>query len=258
MYKLISVTTTENVCTITLNRPEKRNAFTPNMVAEIHYALQEANGDKSVWVIVFRASGPVFCAGMDLKIFADPSLETADPEFERTNKSLGEIIASVDKPTIAIVDAPVYAGGFLIVGECHFVLATDNATFSLPEVKRGLFPLQVMQTLSKIMLPRKVTEWCVLGKSYSCAEAFDGGLVTHQSTAEQLENDAEQLVASIKSGSPTAIGVGIKAQRDMQHVDADKLYDYLKTTLETLRSSPDAAEGLNAFNEKRSPVWSKV
>jgi enoyl-CoA hydratase/carnithine racemase len=255
MYSLIKTSSTDNVLTITLNRPEKRNAFTPNMLAEIADAILIANEDKDIWVVVFKAEGSVFCAGMDLRVFENPDLEIQNKSLPLTEKSLGEIVASLNKPSIAILSASVYAGGFLLVGECNFVLATPEVTFSLPEVKRGVFPFQVMQTLKKSMSQKKVMEWCISNKVYTTEEAFKDGFVTQIVPRLEIDFAEKELVDNIKMGSPFAISKGIIIHRDMYDKTKEISYSSLKNELRNLKNSKDTKEGLLAFNEKRKPIW---
>jgi enoyl-CoA hydratase/carnithine racemase len=256
MYQLIKVSQEEHILIITLNRPEKRNAFTPNMIDEIAHALKKTENDKRIWAVIFKAEGKVFSAGMDLKVFKNPDLEEQNINFERINISLGQLVSSVSVPTLAIVNAPVYAGGFLIVAECNFVLATQNATFTLPEVRRGIFPFQVMKSLSKSMTQRKLVEWCTLGKIYSATQAMQDGLVTQIIEESNLQNAENEFFTSLFLGSPLAIAQGIAAAKKLSTIPEEEIYSYLKDTLETLKSSNDAQEGIQAFVEKRSPKWS--
>lgn len=254
-YKLIQVSQDNHKVTITLNRPDKRNAFTPNMIDEIAFALSESAEIQDVWAVVFKANGSVFSAGMDLKVFKNPELETPNPDFPRIDISLGQLISEIKKPTIAVVNAPVYAGGFLIVAECNFVLATQNASFTLPEVKRGIFPFQVMKSLSKSMTERKLIEWCSLGKTYAATEAKQDGLVTEIIDASNLQNAENEFFQNLFLGSPLAISEGIAAAKKLSSTPDAQVYTMLKATLEALKGSNDAAEGINSFIEKRSPKW---
>ncbi len=255
MYKLITVSEENHALTITLNRPEKRNAFTPNMIDEIAFALGESTHNRDIWAVVFKANGSVFSAGMDLKVFKNPELEVPNPDFLRVDISLGELISSVNIPTIAVVNAPVYAGGFLIMAECNFVIASPNATFTLPEVRRGIFPFQVMKSLSKSMTERKLIEWCTLGKTYVVEEALRDGLVTQLVVEEELVSAEKQLLDSLFLGSPFAISKGLAVLRNLPSIPETAVYNFLKESLSELRDTQDAVEGIQSFVEKRPPVW---
>lgn len=255
MYQLIKVSQQEHTLTITLNRPEKRNAFTPNMIDEIAHAVESVRQDKSIWAVVFKAGGKVFSAGMDLKVFKNPELETPNPDFKRVDISLGELVSSITVPTLAIVNAPVYAGGFLIVAECNFVIATPNATFSLPEVRRGIFPFQVMKSLSKSFTQKKLVEWCTLGKTYTADEALSDGLLTQLVAETELADAEKQLIDLLLLGSPFAIQKGLEALEKLTSLPETAAYDFLKSSLSAIRESNDATEGIRSFVEKRSPRW---
>lgn len=255
--KLIKTELKQNLFVITLNRPEKRNAFTPTMVQEIAFALDYANHESNIWCVVLEAEGPVFCAGMDLNVFQNPSLDTVNEGLPESRKeiTLGDAFKGLLKPCIAKVKGDVLAGGFLLIGGCTFVIATENANFSLPEVKRGIFPLQVMATLLKIMPQRKVLEMCILGKKYSSKEAFDLGLVSHLSSSDTIETDTNDLIETILNGSPFAIKKGIEAYQSLSDIPEAEQHQYLISLLQEIRSSADAQEGILAFKEKRNPVW---
>jgi len=255
--KLIKTEIKGNLFIITLNRPEKRNAFTPTMVHEIAFALAYANSQSDVWCVLLEAEGPVFCAGMDLNVFQNPTLDISndklpEPAMEIT---LGDAFKSLLKPCIAKVKGDVLAGGFLLIGGCTFVVGTEEVGFSLPEVKRGIFPLQVMASLLKIMPQRKVLEMCILGKKYSAHEAHALGLVTHLSTADKIDSDTEELIQTILAGSPFAIKKGIEAYQNLATIAENEQHQYLINLLQEIRSSVDAQEGILAFKEKRPPVW---
>jgi len=255
--KLIKTVQKDKVFTITLNRPEKRNAFTPTMVHEIAFALAYANAQDDVWCVILEAEGPVFCAGMDLNVFQDPSLDVQNVELPRPTKeiTLGDAFKSLNKPSIAKVKGDVLAGGFLFIGGCTFVIATQEAGFSLPEVKRGIFPMQVMAPLMKIMTPRKVLEMCILGKRYTAQEAFELGLIIQISTIDAIDTDTDALVQTILSGSPFAIKKGLEAFRQIANIPENEQNQYLFRLLQEIRDSADAQEGILAFKEKRTPVW---
>ena len=255
--KLIKVVAKDNVFTITLNRPEKRNAFTPTMVHEIAFALAYANANDDVWCVILEAEGPVFCAGMDLNVFQDPTLDVLNEELPEPGQeiTLGDAFKSIYKPCIAKVKGDVLAGGFLFIGGCTFVIATEEAGFSLPEVKRGIFPMQVMAPLMKIMPARKVLEMCILGKRYTAKEAFDLGLITQISTLDSIDKDIDVLVQTILNGSPLAIKKGLEAYHQLPIIPENEQNQYLLGLLQQIRDSADAKEGIQSFQEKRSPLW---
>lgn len=247
--------TQENVCTIRLNRPQKRNAFTPLMISELAFVFRWAQEEASVWVVKLEANGPVFCAGMDLLVFENPSLDSQNDQIPPVSMSLAAVMRLCHKPIICLVEGNVYAGGFLLVGESTFVICAEDVQFSLPEVKRGIFPFQVMDTLSWRMPMAKVLEISILGDEFSAEEASKLGIVTFVVPKGLVVEKADQLVQKLLKNAPYAIQKGIESARKMQEVKATERLDWLKAELESLRSSQDAIEGIQAFKEKRMPKW---
>ena len=256
-FQLIKTKQEGHLFTITLNRPEKRNAFTPTMLQEIAFALAYAHFQDGIWCVLLEAEGTVFCAGMDLNVFQNPALDVKNETLPKSLKeiTIGDVFKYLEKPCIAKVEGNVLAGGFLFIGSCTFVVATEDAQFGLPEVKRGIFPMQVMATLLKIMPQRKVMEMCILGKNYTAQQSFDLGLVTQISTKESIKNDVKTLIDSILENSPFAIKKGLEALNKLQNLSESEQHPYLIKVLQEIRNSPDAKEGILAFKEKRKPVW---
>lgn len=255
--KFILTETDGHLFTITLNRPEKRNAFTPTMVKELVYALAYAQIADDIWCIRIQANGPVFCAGMDLNAFSDPSVDTPNealPEPE-SPVNLGDCFRMLDKPVIAKVEGAVLAGGFLIVGGCTFVAATTEVFFGLPEVKRGIFPMQVLSGLLKIMHERQAMRLCILGENITAQRAYDLGIVSHLSDREHISETCDQLIKSILANSPFAIRKGMETARELHAVPEDQQFGYLIDKLDQLGQSEDAKEGIAAFKQKRQPEW---
>ena len=147
-FAFIQIDNSDHVLTITLDREKKRNALHPQMVNEIAYALHYAHFEKSIWMVVIRSKGKVFCAGADLKAMAG-LIEPNDSTIPAPSGEvlIGELFNKVFKPTITVVDGDVYAGGFFFLAGCNIVLAQEGVKFGLPEVKRGLYPFQVMAAL---------------------------------------------------------------------------------------------------------------
>jgi len=178
-FAFLEVKEADNVLHITLDREKKRNALHPQMMNEIAYCIQYATDNRDIWMVVIGAKGKVFCAGADLKAFAgfiephDSTIPQADEEI-----LMGEMFNKFHKPTIAKITGDVYAGGFFFLAGSTIVVSQDNVKFGLPEVKRGLYPMQVMAALLRIMPPRKVVDWCIRGYNLPVSEAERYGLVT--------------------------------------------------------------------------------
>ncbi|VTQ08740.1 enoyl-CoA hydratase/isomerase family protein [Sphingobacterium daejeonense] len=138
-YNFIKTEIKDHVFTLTLDREAKRNAFTPTTVNEIAHALKRANDNDDIHVLVLKANGPVFCAGMDLKTFQNKELDTPNPEIKNQDISLGEVFDNFNKPSIAVVQGDVIAGGFLYILGCTYVFAKTDLNFRLPEIALRIF-----------------------------------------------------------------------------------------------------------------------
>jgi enoyl-CoA hydratase/carnithine racemase len=245
-----------HLLTLTLNRPDKKNALNPTLFKELAYALSYASRNNEIWAVVIAASGDVFSAGADLKSLSgsqEESISTVpEPEGEVI---LGDLFNGLHRPCIAKVHAPVYAGGFLIVCGCTHVIASPDAIFGLPEVKRGLYPFQVMQSLLQIMPPRAVIDFCIRAKTMSAAEAEKCGLVSKVVAKKDLNSEVQVLVDEIFQYSPTAIRLGLEAFEGLKQVPPAEAHAYLKQMFSLAIVTEDAAEGMKAFIEKRKPVW---
>lgn len=253
-FAFIKVRLEDNVFTLRLNRASKKNALHPQMVIEIAYAMNYAHHEKRVWIVVIEAEGTVFCAGGDLKAMRGNAAEHDSSIPAPTGELLiGEIFNKVHKPVICKVEGNVYAGGFLFLAGSTYVVALDHLKFGLPEVKRGIFPFQVMASMLRVMPARKVLDWCIRGYSISVEQAQDWGLVTHITDEDNLEEMVEDLIAELKENSPSAIQLGMEAFDHILASESEHAY-LLEMLMKTIMSK-DGQEGLLAFREKRPPVW---
>ncbi len=256
-FAYIKVQTSQHVLTITLARPQAKNAMSPTMIREYAYAMSHAHYNNDIWAIVFEAEGNVWCAGADLKAMRGQE-EQNNSTIPQASKEIviGDLFTQLHKPIITKIHAPVYAGGFLLIGNAHYSIAVETATFSLPEVKRGIFPFQVMAVLLNNMPARTVLDWCMRAKTLSATEAQQAGLLTHIVKDEQaLTQKVQDIIQELFENSPSAIRLGLKAYEEMQSISATEKQGFLKKILEETISTQDAQEGLKAFAEKRKPVW---
>ncbi len=255
-FAYLKVSEAEHVLTVTLNRPARKNALNPVMVNELAYAMRYARHHPTVRAVVLRAEGDVFCAGADLRAFMGGEEET-DSTIPAPAEEvlLGELFNTLHKPCIARVDGHVYAGGFLLLAGCTHVVACRGLTFGLPEVKRGLFPFQVMAALLTVLPARKVLDWCIRGYDLPVEEALIWGLVTHITEREGLDEQVNYLLNDILANSPTAIRLGLEAFDHIRQSNTAEQHQYLRNMLMQTLQTKDAQEGIAAFREKRAPVW---
>lgn len=253
-FAFLEIERKENVCFITLDRAEKKNAIHPQMVNELAYAFQYIMDQKDIWMVVLAAKGDVFCAGADLKAFMGMGGTHHSTIPEPENEILmGPMFKGLHKPIIAKVGGDVYAGGFFFLTGAHIVLAADHIKLGLPEVKRGLYPFQVMASLQEIMPKRKVLDWCIRGYALPVDEAQDLGLVSQVCAAQELDQTLTAIIDELKVNSPKAMQLGIEAYQKLNQSDSD--HAYLRAMLGKAVASADGQEGIRAFKEKRRPIW---
>lgn len=220
---------------VILARSEKRNAFTPTMVNEINHAFQLANDDDAVHVVVLKAEGPVFCAGMDLKVFENEDLDNRNPHIDNKNISLGEVFAGLYKPSVAIVEGNVIAGAFLMIAGCTYVFCSEQVQFRLPELNIGLFPFQVIASLLKVMPEKKMLQLCLHTDYFSAKDAMEYGLV--DGFLEKIDIDI--FLERFREISSSAVVAGFKAARELPAVAIQDRYDFLLRSLHALKASTD-------------------
>ena len=240
---------------ITINRPDKRNALNGDVIAGIARGYREAHADKEVRVIVLTGAGDkAFCAGADLqnagaafaRDFSVPNVDYADLLRQSQNAT---------KPAIARVGGVCMAGGMGLLCMTDMAIAAETAIFGLPEVKVGVFPMQVLSLLQSIAPPRQVAEWALTGEPFDAKTALAGGLLNYVVPAAELDARVEWLIGRIVDKSPTAIRRGKYAMRAIASMSFDESIAYTESQIALLAMTEDAKEGLKAFGEKRKPVW---
>ncbi|MBM78251.1 MAG: enoyl-CoA hydratase [Crocinitomicaceae bacterium] len=253
-WAFIECNIVNNILSITLNRPAKKNALHPQMVNEIAFALSHAHHNNEIRVILFKANGEVFCSGADLKAFMGISEEfqSSIPQPSK-NILLGEIFNEVYKPIICQLHGNIMAGGLFFLAGSHFTIASENVKLGLPEVKRGLFPFQVLAALLNNISKQNAINWCIKGDEISAKTAKEWGLISEITEVENLSNVTKKLIEKIVNNSPNAIRMGLKAFEKITKNAGE--HQYLMEMLQKTIMSEDAQEGIKAFKEKRKPVW---
>ena len=240
---------------ITINRPEKRNAMNGDVIAGIARGWREAHDDAAVRVIVLTGAGDkAFCAGADL---ANTGAAFA-ADFSKPNVDFADLLRlsqNATKPSIARVNGTCMAGGMGLLCMTDMAVAAEQAVFGLPEVKVGVFPMQVLSLLQDIAPRRLVSEWCITGEPFDTQTALDAGLLNHVVPAAELDAKVEWLIGRIADKSPTAIRRGKYAMRAIAAMSFDQSIAYTESQIALLAMTEDAREGLKAFAEKRKPVW---
>jgi len=239
---------------ITINRPDKRNALNASVLAGIVDGYRRAHEDDDVRVIVLTGTGTkAFCAGADLQPGAGFAFDLAKPNLDYAD--MLRTAQSATKPTIARINGVCMAGGMGLLCMTDMAIASDDVIFGLPEVKVGVFPMQVLSLLQSIAPQRLVREWCITGEPFSAAEAKDAGLLNHVVPAAELDAKVDWLVSRIVDKSPTAIRRGKYAMRALGSMSFDQGIAYTESQIAILAMTQDAKEGMAAFAGKRKPVW---
>jgi enoyl-CoA hydratase/carnithine racemase len=240
---------------ITINRPEKRNAINGDVIAGIAKGYRTAHDDKEVRVIVLTGAGDkAFCAGADLQ----NSGAAFSTDFARPNVDYADLLRlsqSATKPAIARVGGVCMAGGMGLLCMTDMAVAAENVIFGLPEVKVGVFPMQVLSLLQSIAPRRSVNEWALTGEPFDAKSALAAGLLNYVVPAAELDAKIDWLANRIVDKSPTAIRRGKYAMRAIASMSFDESIAYTESQIALLAMTEDAKEGLRAFGEKRKPSW---
>ena len=253
-FDFIELDETDFVFTVTLNRPKKKNALHPQMINEIAFAFQYAFYNDNVRAVLLKSNGDVFCSGLDLKAL-NGDIEKNNSTVPKANSKvlIGELFNKLYKPKICQLEGDVYAGGFLIIAGCNYVVSKDGIILGLPEVKRGLFPMQVMESLSKVISVRNVVDWCIRGYNLDVITAHKWGLISVITNQVEIESVVSKWLNEVVSNSPIAIKYGLEAMDTISSSESN--HKYLAEMLELVLKSEDANEGISAFKEKRKPNW---
>ena len=240
-FNFLRVKKFDNHLEITLNRPEKKNALSFEMINELALCTDYANLHDSVRAVVYKSNGEIFCSGLDLIDFKD----------KENSIQLADIFNKLHKPKLVILEGDVYAGGILIVACANYVISKNNVKLSLPEVKRGLYPFQVMNSLLRSMPKKSVLDWCIRGKEMTAEDCKKLNLINE--IDDDLIKLSNKWLDDIIMMSPNAIKNGLRVFEE-SYIDDDKI-KILNKELKELKKSNDFLEGVNAFKEKRKPRW---
>lgn len=249
-----SVSREEGVATVTISRPEARNALNSPTLAELNHLFAELAADSSVRAIVLRGAGnAAFSAGADLKEIATLVDLPARRRYFGAIAELLEIIHRMPQPVIARVAGFALAGGMGVAVGCDFVIAAENAVFGLPEITLGLFPMVVMAPILRLCGPRAAVELALSGERIDARRARELGLVTRVAALDDLDNEVARLAARLASFSPFVLGMGKRAIYESASMDYVGALTYLREMVAMVSSSEDFVEGVRAFLEKRKP-----
>jgi enoyl-CoA hydratase/carnithine racemase len=247
---------TEKVATLTINRPERRNALSWDVIAQMRARIADAKADDDVHVVVITGAGDqAFCAGADLGNMADGAgfLELHDGRGGLA--SLFQEMWALGKPTIARVHGFALAGGFGLALACDMVIAADNATFGTPEIDVGLWPYMITVPLTRSMPPKKALELMLTGRRLDASEADRLGFVTKVVPVAELDTAVRELASTLAAKSPAIVKLGRDSFYEVWDRSAADALALLHPLLTLTTLTDDAQEGIAAFSEKRPPKW---
>ena len=244
------------LATITLNRPEKRNAISSEMIEELVAALDEAEAS-AARVIIVTGAGKAFCSGMDLDALKAVAFQSPEQNLQDSRRMarLFRDLYSFSKPLIALVNGPAIAGGCGIATLCDFTLAVPEATFGYTEIRIGFVPAIVSVFLIRQIGEKRARDLLLTGRILDAAEAHRIGLVTEVVPVGKLFERGHELVASLLASSPTSL---LRAKRLLWHFSQSDIDRELELAIQenaSMRSTADFREGVASFLEKRKPVW---
>lgn len=258
MTSPVQVSRRGSLAVLTLNRPDDRNPLDPSMSEALLSALRVAMADNSIRSVAIAANGPAFCAGGDLRQMKELGALPAEQAlaWPEAIVELHRFALTADKPLIALVDGPAFAGGMGLAGLCDIVLATPRARFAMPEVRLGLFPMIIVAHLAR-SLPRKLLlDLMLTGRPIDLDEADRAGFISRRcADVTALWAAADEYAGYFELTSPTATRLGRRAFTLLADLPAAQAIDAAQFLNLTFFLGGDLAEGATAFLDKRPPSW---
>ncbi|MDN4037076.1 enoyl-CoA hydratase/isomerase family protein [Massilia sp. YIM B02443] len=257
-FQTLTVSILDGVATVTLNRPELRNAFNEEAIHELAVAFAALGTTGNVRAIVLAANGPAFCAGGDLN-WMKKMAGYSEEENQQDAMRLADMLRTIylcPKPVVARVHGDCYAGGMGLVAACDIVVASDNAAFCLSEVKLGLIPATISPYVIKAMGEQASRRYFLTAERFTAAEAHRIGLAHEVVPADELDATVGAIVKSLLGNSPNAVKEAKTLVREVvgQPVGDTLLID-TANRIAAIRASDEGREGVTSFLEKRKPNW---
>ncbi|MBV9783025.1 MAG: enoyl-CoA hydratase [Acidisphaera sp.] len=242
------------VARLTLNRPAARNALSGALMGALEAELSAIAGDAAVKVVVIAGAGPAFCAGHDLREMRAATPEGHAALFSQCSRLMLRIVR-LPKPVIAEVHGIATAAGCQLVASCDLAVAADSARFATPGVNIGLFCSTPMVALSRAVGRKAAMEMLLTGELIGAEQARALGLINRVVPLSGLAAEVDALAAGIAAKSPLTLAIGKEAFYRQAEMDLDAAYAYAASVMVRNMAARDAGEGIDAFLEKRAPVW---
>ncbi|GGF28397.1 enoyl-CoA hydratase [Aliidongia dinghuensis] len=245
----------DGIATLTLNRPDQRNALSTGLMTALEQALDAIAEDSAVKVVILAGTGPAFSAGHDLReVRADRRREAYEALFAQCSRTMLKIVR-LPKPVIARVHGVATAAGCQLVASCDLAVASEAARFATPGVNIGLFCSTPMVALSRNVARKHAMEMLLTGDLIPAERAREIGLVNRVVPAAELEAATRELARQIASKSPLTLAIGKEAFYAQAELDLEAAYAYASEVMTRNMLARDAGEGIDAFLEKRAPQW---
>jgi len=242
------------VAVVTLNRPQRRNALSLELMRELIQCLDEASGDREVRAIILAASGKVFCSGHDLGEMTGRDITEYREIFDVCTELMAKI-QSIPQPVIAEVQGVATAAGCQLVATCDLTVASEEASFATPGVKIGLFCTTPMVALTRAIGRKRALQMLLTGEMVPARTAAEWGLINLVVPAGELSSATRNLALQVSGASSLAMAIGKQAFYTQIDLDQPKAYAYAKEVMSMNALAADAQEGIGAFLEKRTPCW---
>ena len=257
---LVKVAINKKILNLTLNDPEHQNTLSEDMIAELDKNLQDAAKDNSVKVIILSSTGPVFCAGHNLKDLNSKrsDIDKGKGYFEKIFKRCSNLMINIvknPKPVIASINGIATAAGCQLVASCDLAYASTNAKFATPGVNIGLFCSTPMVALSRNVNKKPSMEMLLTGDLIESTKAKEIGLINEVCSPEQLVEKVFVIAEKISSKSMTTLKIGKEAFYKQKEMTIEEAYKYTSAVMIENMLKKDSEEGISAFIEKRTPTW---
>lgn len=255
-YETILYEVADGVARLTLNRPQVRNAMSPQLLGELLDALDSAHSDPGVRVVVLTGAGErAFCAGGDLGGIGQGQERGEAPSSPEGPTAMFKALIGLGKPLVGRVNGLALAGGLGLACACDILIAAHDARFGTPEVNVGLWPMVIMSVISRSVGPKQALKLYMTGELIDAEEAFRIGLVTEVVPREELDARVDALAASLAAKSPVIMKLGRDAYYAHREMPFDEQLRFLTEQLTRVAATEDSKEGVRAFLEKRRPVY---
>ncbi len=257
-FKMLEVTDDREIATVTLNRPEVRNAFNETLILELTAAFEALDARADIRAIVLAANGSAFCAGADLNWMEKMAGFSAD-ENRADALRLARMLAVIDRcsvPVIARVQGDAYAGGVGLIAVCDIAVVADHAKFCLSEARLGLIPATIAPYVVRAFGARHARRYFVTAEIFDCMQAVRMGFVHEAVPLTALDPVLNRLTDALRAGGPLAVRAckRLVAEVAGRPVD-DALLEQTAEWIARTRAGAEAREGVAAFLEKRAPAW---